>query len=127
MTPIRRLALVGALAAALLGSVGPVTATSAQARTDSAAIPRATANQAKPPNGAQLSTLYQKHVKSTTSSVRVFTTWNGSEIWGTWGPCTNFYTDRTDGSRYHTWVSVSGQTRDAWVTSDTQYVASGWC
>lgn len=127
MKLFRRLALVGALAAALLGSVGPVTATTAQARTDGPAIARSTVTHAKPSGGTQLSTLYQKHVKSTTDSVRVFKTWWGSETWGSWGPCTNFYTDRTDGSRYHTWVSVNGTTYDAWVTSDTQYVASGWC
>lgn len=71
--------------------------------------------------------LYEKHVKSNTSSVRVFTSATGEGTWGSWGPCTNFYTDRTDGSRYHTWVVVGGVTYDAWVTSSSDYIAPGWC
>jgi hypothetical protein len=123
MTFTRRLSVLG-LFLALTG--GAVTTTAADAQ----AGPRpVTVSAARPgPTGVATSaTLYQKHVKSTTYSVTVFTSPSGQDTWGTWYSCQNFYTDRTDGIRYHTWVNVGGVTRDAWVTSSSDYVASGWC
>lgn len=67
---------------------------------------------------------YPKHVKSTVSSVRVFTSPTGQNIYGHFGPCHNFWTDRNDGGRYH--IVLTGGV-DAWVTADSQWVAQGHC
>ncbi|WP_131742293.1 hypothetical protein [Actinomadura roseirufa] len=70
-------------------------------------------------------TWYPKHVKSNVNNVTVFTSPGGGGSYGTWGACHNFEVDRTDPpyNRYHTtWGSA-----DAWVTSDSDYIADGWC
>jgi hypothetical protein len=72
-------------------------------------------------------TWYPKHVKSTVSEVRVFAEPHSYVVWGTWGPCHNFYTDRNDGGRYHTHFLFNNIWYDAWVTADPAYVAPGHC
>jgi hypothetical protein len=106
---------------------GIVTSTAAGAEAAPANTAHTRSVQAPAPSAVHTAALYQKHVKSTTYSVSIFTSPTGQDTWGTWYSCQNFYTDRTDGSRYHTWVNIGGVSRDAWVTSSSNYVASGWC
>jgi hypothetical protein len=113
---------LGALVLALVAFAVPAGSSAVAATGTSAAMVSAAT-----PGGFQVQALFQKHVKSTTQSVTVFSSPTGSGSYGSWGPCTNFWTDRTDGIRYHTWVSIGGTTVDAWVTSDSTWVASGWC
>jgi hypothetical protein len=106
-------ACAGALMLALAGP-----ATAAPTASDAAASPSA----------GIMVTWYPKHVKSTVSSVRVFTSPHGYVEWGApWGPCTNFDVDRNDNGRYHTLIWYSGIKQDAWVTADPAYVAPGHC
>ncbi|GAA3049772.1 hypothetical protein LV79_004483 [Actinokineospora globicatena] len=104
--------LVGVMVLALAGTAGAATGSAGGAGTQAA-------------GGTEAAVVwYPKHVKSTVSDVRVFTSATGQNIYGLWGACTNFYTDRNDGGRYH--VLLTGSV-DAWVTASSAYVADGHC
>lgn len=123
----KKLVVIAAAAAVALGGLTLGVTQSASASADAPAASSAAVAAVSAEDGLSTEALYQKHVKSNTSSIRVFTSPNGDGIYGYWGPCTNFYTDRNDGGRYHTWVVVNGVAVNAWVTADSAYVADGWC
>jgi hypothetical protein len=119
----RMLWMIGSTAAVITTLAVPA---GAGANTESSPVVAATPAAAADASGTDASVLawYPKHVKSTVSEIRVFTSPYGNDIYGYYGPCTNFWTDRTDGSRYH--IVLPGGV-DAWVTSDSAYVAPGHC
>jgi hypothetical protein len=105
-----RIAIATAAVALVLS---PTTASAAPAAENGKMVPAPAGTQA----------LSKKHVKSNVADVYVYTSSTGNVIWDTWGGCTNFYTDGINSGRYHTWWNGA----NAWVTSNSTWVASGWC